>query len=400
MIRKTIVLYNILGMLMAFAAASHAAIYVLFLMAHGLNLIEVNLINVAFFVMWTLMEIPTGTVADVFGRKPSYIISCALYALGMFVYAAGDSFSWFIAAEMIAAIGATFASGAFDAWVADRLKHFGHTESLAPLNAQHSLLKSGVSIVGAIVGASLYGINMAIPWALGGVVALIAGLVAALCMREEYFTPPTERGVRAQKIALAKTVRASMAYARTNASFRFVALMVAAYHIATMAMNMQWAPRFEPHLPFDSAKGLVFAAIAVFSMIGAAIARHVAPRIVNERRAIMLSLFGTAVAMILAGATPVLIPSLAFFLLHEVGRYAFFPFKDAYLQRELPTKERATILSIESMIGKGAGAIGLVASGLLAEYGSISLSWICSGAFLAIAMLLLWRSAHHTTTSP
>src|SRR3989344_4988983 len=115
--KETIRHYLLLKSVSAFSISFIAAVYVTFLISKGLNLFEVNLVNFVFFTTLFICEIPTGAVADVFGRKVSFVCSCFLYALGMFIYSASNSFWGFALAEMTAAIGNTFASGAFQAWL-------------------------------------------------------------------------------------------------------------------------------------------------------------------------------------------------------------------------------------------------------------------------------------------
>ena len=80
---------------------------------------------------------------------------------------------------------------------------------------------------------------------------------------------------------------------------------------------------------------------------------------------------------------------LVFFLLHEVFRGAFKPIKDAYLQDMLPSKERATLASFESMYGHLGGALGLLMSGWLATVAGIPTAWAVAGAVMVIEALTL-----------
>src|SRR3989344_7989541 len=103
--KQTFRCYLMLSFLTKFGISFIAAVYVTFLMSQGLNLFEVNMVNFVFFITMFVCEIPTGAIADVFGRKTSFVCSCFLYAVGMFVYAASQSFWGFVLAEMISAVG-------------------------------------------------------------------------------------------------------------------------------------------------------------------------------------------------------------------------------------------------------------------------------------------------------
>jgi sugar phosphate permease len=67
----------------------------------------------------------------------------------------------------------------------------------------------------------------------------------------------------------------------------------------------------------------------------------------------------------------------------------FEPIKETYLHDNIPSKERATVISFGSIAHHLGGAVGLLVSGLIALNGSIQLAWICSGLSLVVITLLL-----------
>ena len=75
-----------------------SAIYVTFLIKNGLSLLEVNLVNMSFFLTLFICEIPTGAFADIFGRKKSFVLACVLMCLSMFVYGCFRRCPWFATA--------------------------------------------------------------------------------------------------------------------------------------------------------------------------------------------------------------------------------------------------------------------------------------------------------------
>ena len=72
--RETKTIYYLILFLSSFAVSTISATYVLFLLSQGLDLLQVNLVNVAFMVGIFIFEIPTGAYADNFGRRKSLVI--------------------------------------------------------------------------------------------------------------------------------------------------------------------------------------------------------------------------------------------------------------------------------------------------------------------------------------
>lgn len=129
---KIINQYLILTGLFNLGTSMAVATYVTFLMWRGLDLFQVNLVNVVFFTTMFFFEIPTGAFADRYGRKKSYVIACFLFSMGEIVYSLSYTMTGFICAEMLAGIGRTFANGAFHAWFVDTLKYHGYTGTTQP----------------------------------------------------------------------------------------------------------------------------------------------------------------------------------------------------------------------------------------------------------------------------
>lgn len=76
----------------------------------------------------------------------------------------------------------------------------------------------------------------------------------------------------------------------------------------------------------------------------------------------------------------------------EIARGVFRPLKDVYLNDNIPSKERATLISFEATSHHIGGAGGLLVSGFLAEKLSIPVTWTFSGALLAGSGIWLWRN--------
>ncbi|MFA6898050.1 MAG: MFS transporter, partial [Candidatus Paceibacterota bacterium] len=222
-IHRYLALVALVGM---FGTGIGSATYVLFLKSHGLDLFEVNLVNVAFFTTLFICEIPTGAFADVFGRKPSFIISCFLYALGLGAYAFSQSFWGFVMAEMVLAVGATFSSGAFSAWLVDSLKHHGHAEPLAPIFSKAGAIGRLGSMAGGLIGAVIAEWDLALPWFVGSIGMFIVAGYSLIVLREDYFVKQ-KLNWREGWQAFIRTVKTSFHYSRNNRAIRFVLIIMA-----------------------------------------------------------------------------------------------------------------------------------------------------------------------------
>ncbi len=381
--KQTIRLYLFFTFLTKFGLSFIFATYTIFLLSRGLNLFEINLVNFVFYTTLFLFEIPTGAVADVFGRKMSFILACMFAALSAFTYATATTITGFIIAEAVGAIGITLSSGAFQAWLVDKLAYHAYTEPLGPIFTREQQVSSFAMILGAMSGAWLADFNMTFPWIGAGIIALIAGFLATVLMKEEYFI--RERFALAQGIAsIKKTIRVSFEYGSKHAVVRFIIIMGVIQYAAIQAANMQWQPFFAPALPNKTSLGIIFAGISLAAMLGATLSTRIQKIIGSEKATLILSqcIIGAGiVGAAIIGSFPI---ALTVFLIHEIGRGLYAPVKDQYLNAHIPSETRATLISFGSMSNHIGGMIGLLASGALAQYYSIPTAWVISGGALII----------------
>lgn len=113
----------------------------------------------------------------------------------------------------------------------------------------------------------------------------------------------------------------------------------------------------------------------------------------DEKKTIFVSQAITASGMILASTMFGFIPVISGIFIQEIGRGMIYPLKQAYLNREgrIPSENRATTLSFDSMIVGVGGMAGMLIGSLLANEYSISLTWMISGIILAISVLVFMK---------
>lgn len=164
-----------------------AAVYVLFLKERGMDLLQISIINIIFVAFVFLFEIPTGAFADTLGRKTSFVISCFVTSAGMFVYFLSRTFWSFVLAEIILAIGITFYSGAFQAWLVDSLKHHKFKGSFDKVFSKEQQIMWGAATISGLFGAYIAKINLALPLLVSAIALFFLGILAQIVVKEAYF---------------------------------------------------------------------------------------------------------------------------------------------------------------------------------------------------------------------
>lgn len=367
-----------------------SAIYVSYLLHNGLNLLEANLVNATFFLTLFICEIPTGAFADIFGRKKSFIIACALMCISMFIYGSSHTFAGFVLAEVVGAVGVTFRSGAFQAWLVDSLKHHGYEGEYSHIFGREGLIRQIGGGVGAVAGSYLSVKNPALPWFIGGSVMGITTIIAYIIMKEDYFIRRKfswKKGL----ISMRTIAISSIHYGRNHTAVRFILIITGVQIFAVQALNMYWQPFFKAHGLREQHFGFLFNGMMVGLAGGAFLISKIHCK-GREKRMIIGSIILTGILVIITTTLPGLPFMVIVFILHEVPRGCLSPLIDSYLHKQIPSEERATITSFCAIAPHIGGAIGLLTSGLLAQFCGIKVAWIVAGSSLIIGSLLVARN--------
>ncbi len=101
------------------------AIWMLFLAHRGMSLVQIGLLESVFHITSMAMELPTGMIADRFGRKISRISGRCMALLSTLVMLGSHSFWGFFIAFVMSAISYNLESGAGDALIYDSMLELG-----------------------------------------------------------------------------------------------------------------------------------------------------------------------------------------------------------------------------------------------------------------------------------
>jgi MFS family permease len=384
-IKKTVRTYLFLSIMHKFSISTHFAMYILFLKAQGLNLLEINLVNCSYFVVIFIFEIPTGAFADIFGRKKSYVASCFLWSLSFLTYGLSKTLIGFIIAESIAAVGQTFSSGAFKSWVVDRLKSFEFDGKLEKIFSKEEYLTRGACIIGALIGGFIADVNMIYVWVLGSVLFFLTGIFAIFLMKENH------NGNKFSFVdgfsSMKKTVKTSFDYGLKNKTVRFIILVGLIQFFSVQSFNMYWPIYFNQFFGAIKKAGFMWIGISVFLIIGSFSAPFILNIIKNKKKLLMLSQVTSGLFIIILLISNPLF-SVIFFLFHELGRGVFDPIKNGYIHENIPSEVRSTIISFESLALHIGGGIGLLISGFIANSFGIKATWLIMGTFFVVFSLL------------
>jgi len=137
------------------ATAFYMPIYVLFFQNQGISIAEIGLIFIAYRVSKIIFEIPTGVIADVYGRKFSTILGSLLTYIVWVLISFSSNFESILILYIVMGFSFTFISGAQDAWIYDWLKYNRSKKLYTRYVSRSTMINSLGYIISPLIGGFL-----------------------------------------------------------------------------------------------------------------------------------------------------------------------------------------------------------------------------------------------------
>jgi len=389
---RVIRIYLVIAGLYTLAAAVIWGVNTLFLLDAGLNIFEVFVANAAFTAGMVIFEIPTGVVADTAGRRASFLLSIVTLLVGTVAYvalaAAGAGVIPFSLVSVLLGLGFTFYSGAVEAWIVDALEATGYTGSLDRVFARGGLVTNAAMLVGTVVGGLLGTVDLAIPFIVRSVLLAAVFMVAFVAMKDIGFEPRRVSMSR-YPAEMRRVARAGLTYGWSQRSVRLIMIVTFLQAGVFMWLFYAWPPYLLDLLGYDAVwvAGVVAGAIAASMMVGNALVEVLA-RACGKRTTLLL--WSTAIqgiAAIAIGFTSSFWVALPLLLVVTGAMGVVMPVKQAYLNQIIPSKERATVLSLDSMSGSLGGVGSQVGLGAISQAFSIATGFVVGGVVTLFALI-------------
>jgi MFS family permease len=132
------------------------AFFILFLLGKGLNYTEIGILYAVREIVINVFEIPSGIIADTYGRKNSLLASFILYMISFSVFYISNDFWLFLIAFVLFGIGEAFRTGTHKGiimsyleqnnWSDQKTNYYGHTRSWSQRGAAISSLAAGLIV--------------------------------------------------------------------------------------------------------------------------------------------------------------------------------------------------------------------------------------------------------------
>ncbi|HMG29378.1 MAG TPA: MFS transporter [Jiangellaceae bacterium] len=363
------------------AASFIWGINTLFLLDAGLTNLEAFAANAFFTAGMVIFEVPTGVVADTWGRRTSYLLGTITLAASTALYYLMWQFNapfWpWAAVSVLIGLGFTFFSGAVEAWLVDALHFADYRGTLEAVLGRGQMI-SGVAMLGGSVlgGVIAQATSLGVPFLLRVGVLLAMFVVAYRLMKDLGFTPePASHPLRAMREVLS----ASLEHGLRNRPVRYV--MLAAPFASGVGIYAFYA--LQPYLlelygdpQAYSIAGLAAAIVAGSQILGGYAAPRVRLLFKKRTTALILGTIVSSLILALLGLADAFWFALVLLVIWGLVFSAELPIRQAYLNDMIPSKQRATVLSFDSLMASSGGVVIQPVLGRAADVYSYSTSLV------------------------
>jgi MFS family permease len=389
------------------AASLIWGINTIFLLDAGLSNLEAFAANAFFTAGMVLFEVPTGIVADTVGRRRSYLLGTvtlsATTLLYVLLWQVEAPFWQWAAVSLLLGLGFTFFSGAVEAWLVDALTATGYEGDMESVFG-HGQVVAGASMLAGSLGGGFLAqqTSLGVPFVLRGVILVVMFAVAFRLMHDVGFTPA--KGGR-PLTEMRRIASASIEHGWRVPAIKW--LMVEALFVGGVLMYAFYA--LQPYLlelygdpDAYQVAGLVAAIVAGAEILGGLAAPRIR-RLFQRRTSALIAMAGlSAVTLGAIGIAESFWAVLALIVVWGMLFSATMPIRQAYLNDLIPSRQRATILSFNSMMSSTGGVWAQPGLGRAADAWGYAPTYLISAAIttLALPFLALSRRENAPADTP
>lgn len=335
-------------------------------------------------IAMVIFEVPTGAIADLFGRKRTLVLANFVVLIGVIFLYIGNSMLMFILFAIFNSFARALSSGTYNAFLYDSLKEEEkeHHYKIV-IGTFYALWPVGASI-GSIIGGYLAKVSLSFPIALS-LIPLLFAFILTLMLKEPKYEKEEHKNILKHMLKSFKIVLQKR---------QLLLLVIGGFFLMAFGETIHLLnPLFFKfkQIPIEFF-GWIIAIIFGFSAIGHYYSNKIS-NLIGSKKTLIISVFLSPLFLVLATLTTkykavllFIIPSIFFGLRN--------PIIDDYLNKEITSSKRATIISINNFLGQLGVAIFAPIIGFFAEIYTINTAFLISAILMfSVTIIFLFLKA-------
>ncbi len=357
-------------------------VVVLFYQDNGMGMHEIFILKSIYSLAIVGLELPSGWMADVWGRKKTLLLGAVLGSAGFLMYSFSYGFWAFVAAEIVLGAGHSFVSGADSAMLYESLKADKKSDRYVKHEGQITSAGNFAEAIAGIAAGFLAAISLRTPFYFQFVVATLA-VPAALTLKEPLVQAATHlHSLKQMALSIKNTLW-------KEPDLRVAILLSSVTGTATLTFAWLVQPFFKAiDLPVEWF-GILWTALNLSVGVSSAFAYRVEGKF-RRKNEVLLIIVLLSASYFLSGIA-ILREGIVFLFLFYLVRGLATPVFKNYINLYTPGEIRATILSVRNLIIRVCFAVIGPLLGWMTDYVSLKMAFLLAGSiyFLA-AVAVVW----------
>ncbi len=317
-------------------------LWVIFLGQRGISLVQIGLCESIFHVASFCFEMPSGMLADRFSYKTVLYFSRMMAIISAAMMLVGNTFLWFAASFVISAFSYNLQSGTLEALVYESLAPDAQVATYPRITSMMGIVTEVASTSGVIIAGLLVHGHLALTYVIAIVWAVVA-LGTIFFMKE-----PGVHGPQEEKQTMRAIIVAAVAALRQQPRLRNLMLVDA----SISAVGTAFYYYFQSVMTDRNFSGTLISTLMLVSSLVAIVAMRLIPSLQRrfQQLPLLLGMAGTmTVALMVSGIHQIGVMLVAYLIVEGISAI-LYPLFNTYYNELIPSAQRATLLSVASMV--------------------------------------------------
>jgi MFS family permease len=340
--------------------------FVFYLQKNGLSYLQMSLVYAVNLIFSAILSLPMGNLADRYGRRRAFAAGTAIMGTAMLIYAFGSSFTIFVGAEIIWAVGWALMNGSNEAWVIDQLAKEGRSSDVPRTFTLMMGSSYIVGVVGGLVASVLIIFALNLPFLGGGLIMFLSAVLVMIYLAENH---------GAQRSSLRRILGESLAFYRSSGGLQLLTAAESFRYMASVIYLFLYQPYLVTIGLGEELLGAYFSVLMISSALGSVMGPRLNERI-GHHRVMALSSIGLVSSFLVLSLSPGLIISCALFALCGLSNGLGWPPLMIWRNRIVPSRIRASALALFSSFTYLAGAVMTLVLGAILDTSTPTIGFV------------------------
>ncbi|MCI5614180.1 MAG: MFS transporter [Agathobacter sp.] len=358
-----------------------SCVWVLYLAFRGMNLAQIGILEGIYHAVSIVCEVPSGAMADLLGRKKCMLISRVLIAVSCVIMLFGNNFWWFALSFGIQALGNNMNSGSEEALIYDSMKAVGNEDAYMGVYGRLNVIIEVSQQIATVVGGILAEVSFAYCYGASLVIGCLA-IVPVIFMEEV----PTNQKL---EVSVPQLIRQHF---KTSFDIlkedRRILKIIVFYAVVFTGHTLLffYSQQYFSDLGYNKIQlSFIMLVVGLVSCAGALLSEKLYEKL--GKKMAYLGAFGIAFAFLCYGANNLWI-SMVSFGVASFCNSMLYPVQSESLNELIPSEQRATLISINSMFFSIGMIVLFPLAGALADVFGLTRILVAIGVLLAALVVV------------